>query len=125
MNARLIWIMAATLGFLGVALGAFGAHALKAHLTAAGRVETYELAVRYLFYHALALFATGFLSERFPHAHVGRAALLLAGGVVLFSGSLLILSLAGWTGVALVTPLGGVLMLAGWAWLIYSLATRR
>lgn len=125
MNARTIWTAAATLGLLGVALGAFGAHALKAQLTASGRVETYELAVRYVLYHALALFAVGFLHERFPGAGIGRAALLQSAGVALFSGSLLVLALTGWVGAALVTPLGGVLMLAGWAWLLYCIAWRR
>jgi len=125
MNARSLWIAAACLGCLGVALGAFGAHALKPHLTANGRVETYELAVRYLQFHALALFAVGYLHERFLHAGIKLAGLLLLAGVTLFSGSLLVLALAGTRLAALVTPVGGVLMLAGWGVLIFVLARHK
>ncbi len=123
MTARTLWLAAACLGFLGVALGAFGAHALKERLIAAGRTETFELAVRYLTYHALALFAIGFLADRWPGAAVPVAGLLQLAGVLLFSSSLLLLALFEWRGLALVTPIGGVLMLAGWALLIYTVAS--
>ena len=64
MNQRNILLTASVLGLFAVGLGAFGAHALKATLTMTGRADTYDLAVRYQFYHTLALLATGILIEK-------------------------------------------------------------
>lgn len=125
MTTRVTWIAAACLGLSGVALGAFGAHALKPMLTANGRVETYELAVRYIMFHALALFAIGFLHEKFPGARIRLAGLLQLSGVLVFSGSLLLLALLNWRSMAFFTPFGGVLMLSGWGLLVYVIATTR
>ena len=83
---------------LAVALGAFGAHALKPLLHANGREATYELAVRYQFYHALALLAIGALMGTLNERQAGRAGLLITWGMVIFSGSLYILSLSGYHG---------------------------
>jgi uncharacterized membrane protein YgdD (TMEM256/DUF423 family) len=113
------------LGFAGVALGAFGAHALKATLVANGRADTFELAVRYLHYHAMALFVIGFLYPHRDGAAIRWVGVLQLTGVLLFSGSLLVLALANWRPIAMVTPLGGILMLAGWGLLIYTLAYGR
>lgn len=125
MSTRAIWVAAACLGLFGVALGAFGAHALKHVLIANGRTDTFELAVRYLIYHALALFVIGLLQGRFEGAGIRIAGVLQLAGVLLFSSSLLMLALFEWRGIALVTPVGGLLMLAGWAMLIYVIATHR
>lgn len=119
---RQILITGALLGFAGVALGAFGAHALKALLTANGRVDTYELAVRYQFYHGLALLIVGSVMPRFNTSRLKISAQLFLGGIVLFSGSLYVLALTSVTIVAFVTPVGGVLLLAGWAFFIAGLA---
>lgn len=112
MKQRSILLAAAILGFLSVAIGAFGAHALKATLVANGRLETFELATRYQFYHTLALLAVGLLSEKIPG--IGHSAIFFIAGVILFSGSLYILSLSGVNLWGAVTPLGGVSFLAGW-----------
>ncbi len=122
MTQRQILLTGTLLGLLGVALGAFGAHALKPMLAAAGRTDTYELAVRYQFYHAFALLATGLLMSKHSHRLFGRAALCFLLGVLLFSGSLYIMAIFQTSTVALVTPVGGVFLIAGWALLATAIA---
>jgi uncharacterized membrane protein YgdD (TMEM256/DUF423 family) len=113
-------LVASALGFLAVALGAFGAHALKEMLSASGRLETYELAVRYHFYHALALLAAGILMGRNSDSSLGLSATFLLIGIVLFSGSLYALCLLNISRIAIITPIGGVFLLAGWTTLFVS-----
>lgn len=111
----------AVLGFLSVALGAFGAHALRDKLSA-DMLSVYDKGVVYQMYHALGLLAVGILG----HLAVGHQQLLtVAGwlffiGVVLFSGSLYILSLSGKRTFGAITPLGGLCFLGGWALLFFS-----
>ena len=124
MNQKITLLAGAILGTLGVALGAFGAHALKNLLTQNGRVETYELAVRYHFYHALALLFIGAVMDKFPGQATQWSPLLILMGVILFSGSLYVYSLTNIKGFAMITPIGGVFLLAGWATLVYSIATK-
>ncbi|HWA33790.1 MAG TPA: DUF423 domain-containing protein [Cyclobacteriaceae bacterium] len=118
MSQRIILVIASILGFFAVAIGAFGAHALKATLEANGRAETFELGTRYQFYHALALLVAGILAEKFPG--MSTAAILFAAGTIVFSGSLYILSLTGQTMWGAVTPIGGLLLLGGWALMAWS-----
>ena len=108
------------LGLLGVALGAFGAHALRATLTASGRLDTFETAVKYQFYHALALVLVGVLLQQFGDNPataklLGWAGNAMLAGVLIFSGSLYILCATGVTWLGAITPVGGVLMIVGWA----------
>lgn len=115
MSDRTAAITGALLAALGVALGAFGAHALEGRVVPA-RLDTFETAVRYLMYHALGLLL---LSRT---AGTGVARVLLTAGTAVFSGSLVILVLTdtGWLGA--VTPLGGVLLISGWllaAWRLW------
>ncbi|CAN5586028.1 DUF423 domain-containing protein [soil metagenome] len=112
MSQRIILITASVFGLLAVGLGAFGAHAFKTVLTTNGRLETYELASRYQFYHALALLMTGLLMDKFPS--ISTSATFFIGGMIIFSGSLYILSLTNQTWWGAVTPIGGVLLLCGW-----------
>ncbi len=115
MTARLILQLAAIFGGLGVAIGAFGAHALRPMLEAAGRFDTFETAVRYQFYHALALLALGVLAAVRPELRgLALPAWLWAGGIVVFSGSLYALCFTGVTKLGAVAPVGGLLLLAGW-----------
>lgn len=115
----------AVLGLLGVALGAFGAHALRATLEASGRSDTFETAVKYQFYHALALLVVGILMQVFS-ANPAAMRLLnwsgysFLGGVLIFSGSLYILCLTGVTWLGAITPIGGLFMIAGWALLLWA-----
>ncbi len=125
MTSRFMLIFAAVSGFIFVALGAFGAHALKATLLASGHQDTYELAVRYQFYHALALIGFGLLMDKFPGKGMQIGSALLVTGVVLFSGSLYLLALTPIRFVVFVTPVGGLCLLAGWGMAIYVIARKK
>lgn len=107
-----------------VALGAFGAHALKELLEKLGRTETFELAVRYQFYHALALLAVGLMRQSTPSKKLGIAAVLFIFGILFFSGSLYVLSLSGQRILGAITPIGGVLFMAGWAMMLLAIWER-
>ncbi|MXY88987.1 MAG: DUF423 domain-containing protein [Gammaproteobacteria bacterium] len=111
---NILLLLAAINGFLAVALGAFGAHGLSARLTA-DLMATYQTAVQYHFYHALALFGVALLSSQFPAAALPRASgYLFLAGIVLFSGSLYLLALTGARWLGAVAPVGGLGFLAGW-----------
>ena len=103
------------MALLGVAAGAFGAHALKSMVDAA-RIETFEVAVRYQMFHAIAVVLSGMLGAP-------AAGWCFLAGVVLFSGSLYLLVLTGARWLGAVTPVGGILFLAGWA--LLALESRR
>jgi uncharacterized membrane protein YgdD (TMEM256/DUF423 family) len=117
-TARSFLVLAGLLGFVGVALGAFGAHALRRRVPPE-RLDTFETGVRYLLIHALALAGAAWIA-----AVDGAGAATLAGwafvvGVVLFSGSLFLLTLTGNRRWGAVTPLGGLALLLGWAaWIV-------
>jgi len=110
---RLFAIFGAASGFIAVAAGAFGAHALKARLSP-DMLAVFDTAARYQMFHALALLAAAWAVSRWP----GRAATLsgwcFIGGTALFSGSLYLLVFTGVRGFGAITPFGGVLFLAGW-----------
>ncbi|HUN92258.1 MAG TPA: DUF423 domain-containing protein [Burkholderiaceae bacterium] len=103
----------AIFGALAVAAGAFGAHALKAQLPAE-TLSIFETAARYQMFHALALLASAWAVARWPGRRSSAAGSCFIGGVVLFSGSLYLLSLTGIRGFGAVTPIGGLLWVAGW-----------
>lgn len=106
--------------FMAVALGAFGAHALKARL-APDMAAVWQTAVQYHAWHALALIAAGILMAQDPgRAGLAWAAWLFAAGIVLFSGSLYVMALTGVRGLGAITPLGGAAWLAGWGMFVWS-----
>jgi uncharacterized membrane protein YgdD (TMEM256/DUF423 family) len=114
MNApiRFIVLAAGLLGFTGVALGAFGAHALKDTLAARGTTSIWQTAVLYHLIHAVALLALAGCGGGWTNARwIGGCWML---GVVLFSGSLYWLSLGGPKFLGPITPLGGLTFLTGW-----------
>ncbi len=111
----------AILAMLGVMIGAFGAHALKPILEANGRVDTFETAVKYHFYHALGLLFLGLLSHLRPSKWLNYAGNCLLAGVIIFSGSLYLLCLSGITFLGAITPIGGVCMIAGWLLVVISI----
>ncbi|MBV60139.1 MAG: hypothetical protein CMH65_02435 [Nevskiales bacterium] len=114
------WLaLAALFGFLGVAFGAFGAHALRARLSS-DMLRVWETAVNYQFWHALALLAVGILVLRGSSAWLTASGSLFALGVLLFSGSLYALALSGVRGLGAITPVGGVLLLGGWICLLVA-----
>ena len=111
----MIWVrMGSILMFLAVALGAFGAHALRARLSSE-MLAVFETGVRYHFYHALGLFVVAWSSESHPSGLVTVAGWAFLFGIVVFSGSLYILSTSGIRSWGAVTPAGGVAFLVGWA----------
>ena len=111
-------LIGATFGFLGVALGAFGAHGLQDRLSPQ-MLSVFEIGVRYQMYHAFALLFVGFaIRAGQPSRLLTIAGWCFAGGIAIFSGSLYALALTGKTTLGAVTPLGGVAFLAGWALLI-------
>jgi len=124
-NARQTLIIASFSGMVAVMLGAFGSHALKSMLTQNGRVETFELAVRYQFYHTLALLAIGLLMERISGKSLRVSAVAMLVGMILFSGSLYVLAIFNTTEVVFITPIGGVFLISGWALLFYSVLTNK
>ena len=123
MNKKTLLVSGTLLMALGVALGAFGAHALKDQLTASGRLETYELGIRYLMVHALALILFGALVDTYPRLRLG--AWLLLAGIAFFSGSLLTLSLTNNPAWGAVAPIGGTSFIAGWILAAYEFITRK
>ena len=109
----------AVLGFIAVAFGAFGAHALKARLSGE-MLAIWKTANEYHFYHALALLLVGVLARQMPMPGLNAAAGCFLAGVLVFSGSLYLLALTDTRWLGAITPIGGLLVLAGWAWLAWS-----
>ena len=110
---RSFLLLAAFFGFTGVALGAFAAHGLKARLSAE-YLAIFHTGVTYQLIHALALFGVAILSVHLPGRLVTWAGGLFILGILLFSGSLYILTLSGIGKLGMITPLGGLAFLAGW-----------
>jgi len=118
------WVrVAALLGFLAVALGAFGAHGLRGR-TSDAHLAVWQTGVLYHALHAVALFALA-LYGRATREKVTAPAALFSAGVVLFSGSLYALVLTGVGKLGMITPLGGVAFLGGWAAVFVTLGRRR
>lgn len=113
--SRTFLLLGSLNAFLAVALGAFGAHALRARLPA-DRLAVYQVGVDYHLIHALGLILIAALSDRWgASARVCWAGWLLLAGIAFFSGSLYLLAFSGVRAWGMVTPLGGVCFLAGWA----------
>jgi len=116
---RLFFMIGSLSGFIGVALGAFAAHALKGHLDA-DLLASFEVGVRYQMYHSFALLAVGWAHTRWPGAAVTASGWLFVVGTALFSGSLYALSLSGVRWLGAITPIGGCALLAGWLCLAWA-----
>ena len=113
--AKVFITLASLSGMLAVALGAFGAHALKNRLDDYA-MGVFQTAVQYHFYHSLALLAVGVIALSHPQAALLRSSgWLFALGIVVFSGSLYLLSFSGLRWLGAVTPIGGLAFIAGWA----------
>ena len=107
-------MIAAALGFFGVALGAFGAHALESTLEANGRTDTFHTATQYHLIHTIALLCVAWLVEQYPSKAIEWAGYLFIGGVIFFSGSLYVLSIFDVEIMGAVAPIGGTAFLGGW-----------
>ena len=123
-SQRRIFITGASFAFICVALGAFGAHALKEVLSDSASHQ-YELAIRYAFMHALALMIIALAHPiAVNEKKINLAAWFFGAGICLFSGSLILLALSGNHVFAVFTPLGGLCFLIGWVSLILSMRGR-
>jgi len=119
---KLFFAIGSLSAFLGVALGAFGAHALRSRIDPA-MLAAFEVGVRHQLYHAFALLAVGWAHTRWPGAVLTTGGWLFVAGTVLFSGSLYAVSLSGVRWLGAITPLGGLAFLAGWlclAWAVWK-----
>jgi uncharacterized membrane protein YgdD (TMEM256/DUF423 family) len=114
--------LSALAGFLGVALGAFGAHGLRKLLASvpdgAKRLEWWQTGATYHLVHALGIGLVALVAERLPGAWPEAAAWAFAGGILVFSGSLYVMALTGIRRLGAVTPLGGLALLGGWGCLL-------
>ena len=118
------------LAAITVALGAFGAHKLEGSVTEKA-VKTFETAVRYQFYHAIALAITGMMYKAYPNKWISTSGMFFLFGILLFSGSLYLLTLSiaiesadfGWVGP--ITPIGGVFFILGWVYLAVGIRNKK
>jgi len=114
---------------LAIGLGAFGAHELKKYVSAEMLV-TFDTAVRYHFYHTIALFITGIVFYSFPNNWVKTAGITFLLGIILFSGSLYTLTIlyaaysVGSRGIGFITPFGGLFFIAGWLFLLIGIRNK-
>jgi uncharacterized membrane protein YgdD (TMEM256/DUF423 family) len=113
MDARKTLAIAGALIALGTVLGAFGAHALKSQLSP-DKLAVYETAVRYHFIHSLGLLAIGILLRSIDARLLRWSATLVLVGIILFSGSLYLLTFGAPRLLGVVTPLGGLALIGGW-----------
>lgn len=116
---------AALLAALAVGLGAFGAHGLK-KIVPPETVATFQTGVQYQMYHALALLVVAIIFDKLPQKIMNRAAICFITGIILFSGSLYLLTVlkatetVGLPGIGAVTPAGGLFFIAGWLFLFFG-----
>ncbi|MEP7157436.1 MAG: DUF423 domain-containing protein [Betaproteobacteria bacterium] len=128
-TARRLIVTGAVLAFLGVALGAFGAHALKTRIEPE-LLSAYQTGVQYHLVHALGVILVGVLVQVLPPATRGSKALVASGwtmmiGLILFSGSLYLLALSGVRSLGIVTPFGGMALLTAWLMLVVGMIKSR
>jgi uncharacterized membrane protein YgdD (TMEM256/DUF423 family) len=121
---RVFFTIGAVLGALGVGAGAFGAHALKTRL-APDMLAVFETGARYQLWHALAIIAAAWAWSRWPSPVLVGAGWLFIVGIVLFSGSLYILSVTGIRFLGIITPFGGVALILGWLALAWGVWRQR
>ena len=117
---KLLFITGSVLGAIGVILGAFGAHAFKSILEANQRIATFETAVKYHFFHVVALFIAGFLLDKYPSKFLTYSGIFFTLGILLFSGSLYILSLTNQTKWGAIAPIGGLAFVLGWIFILIA-----
>jgi len=126
MKKRNMLVLGAILAALTVGIGAFGAHGLRDVLAKSGKAGTFETAVRYQFYHAMAIILAGILLGIYKNPKLKYAAWFFLIGIILFSGSLYALSLlqltASWM-MGMIAPIGGLSFIIGW--LLLALGVRK
>jgi uncharacterized membrane protein YgdD (TMEM256/DUF423 family) len=120
-TARTAIALGAALAGAAVAAGAFGAHGLRARLDP-GLLAIFETAARYQLIHGIALIVAALAAERWPQSRLAPVQWMLLAGTVVFSGSLYLLALTGTRSFGAITPVGGVLLIAGWATFAWRVA---
>jgi uncharacterized membrane protein YgdD (TMEM256/DUF423 family) len=116
---RVFFALGAISGLLAVAVGAFGAHALRSRIVP-DMQTVFEVSARYHMYHALALLAAGWAVARWPGGAAVTAGWLFVAGTIVFSGSLYLLSVTGQRWLGAITPLGGLAFIVGWGALAWA-----
>lgn len=117
--SKTILMTGSALLIMAVVVGAFGAHALKAKLSD-DMLQVYKTGVDYHFYHALGILLIGILSFHISSGLINWSAFCLVAGIVLFSGSLYLMSISGIKWLGAITPLGGLSFIAGWVLLLVA-----
>ncbi len=117
---KIFLIITSISGMLTVGMGAFGAHALKDKLRLEGTLDTFQTAVQYQFYHTLALLAIALLMTKVESSWLNYAGYSMTFGILIFSGSLYILCFTGMKWLGAITPIGGLLFIAGWFFLLLA-----
>lgn len=120
---QILLALGAIMACLGVALGAFGAHALKDKFTTPRFAAIWETAVQYQMYHAIGLLILGILSSDIllgTSSMLSWAGYLMFAGIIFFSGSLYILAVTGVKKLGAITPIGGVLFIVAWVLVAFS-----
>jgi uncharacterized membrane protein YgdD (TMEM256/DUF423 family) len=123
MKNQTILISGAVFMALGVLLGAFGAHALKSILSPE-MLAVYKTGVEYQFYHALGLLLIGLIGFQVKSKYLQWSGLFITIGIILFSGSLYVLTLSGIKAIGAITPVGGLSFVAGWIFLAIAIIKR-
>lgn len=121
--SKTILLTASVLLALAVAVGAFGAHGLKAHISGE-MLQIYKTGVEYHFYHAIGILIIGVLSISMPSGLLNWSFIFLAAGILLFSGSLYLLAFTGIKWLGAITPFGGISFIAGWVMLFLAVWKR-
>jgi uncharacterized membrane protein YgdD (TMEM256/DUF423 family) len=119
------YISGAILGMLGVIMGAFGAHALEDILTSNGTLDTFQTGARYHMYHALFLLAVGVVSEFGTSKWLRLSTWFAIGGTVIFAGTLYLLAILNLRWMGAITPIGGLLLILGWFFLLLHIYQRK
>ena len=110
----------AILSAIGILFGAFGSHSLKSKLNAE-QIVVFDIATKYLMYHALGIFSIGILAYNIPESAVKIPVIIMFVGILLFSGSLYLISLKGFTKLGIITPIGGTAFIVSWVLLAFNI----
>ena len=112
-------IIASLFAALAILFGAFGSHALNERLSAQS-LEVYDIATRYLMFHALGIFLIALLGFQLPKEYLEMPVIMMIGGTSIFSGSLYLIAMIDFKELGMVTPIGGLLLIVSWLLLAYN-----
>ena len=121
LSKKIMWIIKTGIIFslISIILGAFGTHALENII--ADKIEVFKTGVQYQIFHALGLILIGILSKTFS-VNLNKVAYLIIAGIILFTGSLYLISIFKTTSIGIITPIGGTLFIIGWSVLLFRLS---